>query len=542
MGWFWKGKGEDGWSLEGVKPPWGPGTSIHAHIRAHMAAGRPGLTEGGVRLPDEKDDGQIKWVAGGLDGAFGHHGGTDESKASAKMLHRAIAVVLDDPSDRKLRLLYEQLAQASALALADHLVEEIVEKQSLNADRLAQLAVWIAKNAPDREAVKLALALLGLLPAANERELLMTLGRHEEFTLYSAVALTNTCGAEADRPLRELAEHVDGWGRIQIVERLAKTEDPAIKRWLVREGYKNSVMYEYVAYTCAVAGGLLRELQQLSVDSALLTGAGDIIVALIAGGPAENMDDYADGAAVVQRYVHHLQGHPKAIAQLTVLGRIRTFLREEADWTARAARGWSTGLRSSLEDKVAELTAAATWTDLVHEGLASDDPGTFGAADLAAREIGLDTWDHHFSRLEKGIDTGWYFVMQTDDTARVERVLALGERLIPLDSLATGPSESHGLGAAWTNHGHLDFILQDLRRFPGKGWRFIQVGLRSPVVRNRNMALRALSAWERDTWPSNAQGLLEQALGLEPNQSVREGIETLLAGKKMEPPFIRMDA
>jgi hypothetical protein len=45
--------------------------------------------------------------------------------------------------------------------------------------------------------------------------------------------------------------------------------------------------------------------------------------------------------------------------------------------------------------------------------------------------------------------------------------------------------------------GALDFILQDLRRFPGKGRPLIRAGLQSPVVRNRNMTVRALAAWGR---------------------------------------------
>ena len=337
MGWFRKSDRSGKWDLESVVHPWDGRTAIYAHIKEHIAPGVIGLTDGGDRLPDEKDDGGFKWVAGGLDGAVGHHVGGGSDKSRASVLHRALKVVLDDASAVKVKTLYDQLLQVSLLGFIDPLLRRIIEKQDLDADRLEALALWIAKNSPDREPVKFAIALLGMIPGSDHAELLLALGRHEELTLYSAVALTNAAGGEAERKLFELAKHVDGWGRIQVVERLAKTSDAEIKAWMLREGYKNSVMYEYLAYTCAVAGGLRGALEREAVDPAVLGGAGDIIQALIAGGPAENMDDYADGAVVVERYLHHLGPEPREIDQLIAVDCVQRFFldEKEADWKAR---------------------------------------------------------------------------------------------------------------------------------------------------------------------------------------------------------------
>jgi len=63
-----------------------------------------------------------------------------------------------------------------------------------------------------------------------------------------------------------MAKHVTGWGRVHLVERLAKTEDAEIKEWLLREGFRNSVMYEYLAYIAATTGGLNDALHQLIQD------------------------------------------------------------------------------------------------------------------------------------------------------------------------------------------------------------------------------------------------------------------------------------
>ena len=543
MGWFWKSKKATTWDLESAGHPWEPGAApIYEHIRAHIFPGALGLSEGGDRLPDEKDDGKLKWVAGGIDGTFVRHGGDGSERHRTEMLHRAIRAVLGAASSENLTTLYDQLLHDRVLGLIDPLLERIATQQTVELTRLEHLAVWLAKNSPDREPVKFAIALLGVVPAADHADLLLTLGRHEEFTLYAAVALSNSLGQNAESHLFELAKHVDGWGRIEIIERLAATNDAKIKAWMLREGYKNSVMYEYLAYTCASVGDLRRELAQPSIDPILLAGAGDIIEALINGGPAQDMDDYADGAFVVERYLHHVGAAPRDLKQLLAMKSILGFLDENnAAWQARETRGWTSTLRASLRAKIRELKALPDWEEAVTAGFKSEDDLTFNTAFLAARALGLDPWDQYFARLKSGKYDGWYHVMQTEDAARIDLVVALAEQVMPLDKISTGPATEMGLGLQWTHHGHLDFVLQDLRRFPGKGWPLIRTGIRSPVIRNRHMALRALSTWGKDKWPAGAEELLVSSLQDDPDQDVRGEIKTLLAGKQIEEPRIDIE-
>ncbi|MFD1079345.1 hypothetical protein [Longispora fulva] len=78
----------------------------------------------------------------------------------------------------------------------------------------------LASRSSRREPVKLGLALMGLFPVVRHRDLLFTLGRHEEFTLFAAVALANGEEDPVD-DLWQLARNVTGWGRIHLVERSA---------------------------------------------------------------------------------------------------------------------------------------------------------------------------------------------------------------------------------------------------------------------------------------------------------------------------------
>ena len=59
----------------------------------------------------------------------------------------------------------------------------------------------------------------------------------------------------------KLAKAVHGWGRIHAVNYLADlTITPEIKDWMLREGFRNRVLNEYLAYSCATAGELKQAL------------------------------------------------------------------------------------------------------------------------------------------------------------------------------------------------------------------------------------------------------------------------------------------
>jgi hypothetical protein len=288
------------WDVGKLPAPWGDRHSIYAHVRSHLPPSGAGLTAGGEELPDEdrfSPDGAIRWAPGARDGVLGHHvGATDQGLAATEIVD-AICDATRLPSAHALKRAYEFLSDEKALAVVDPVLEAVLARKDLDLERLRSFARWVVTGAPDRTAVKIGLALLGIFRGEADRDLFLTLGRHDEFTLFSAVALQNSLAAP-DLALFELAKSVDGWGRIQTVERLKTTMDPGVKRWMLREGYKNSVMHEYLAHLCATVGGLRNELEASEVDDALLAGAGDILRALVAGqsGPAEGIDDYPDGA------------------------------------------------------------------------------------------------------------------------------------------------------------------------------------------------------------------------------------------------------
>ena len=199
-------------------------TSIYEHVRSHIPVEGPGLGEGGEELPDEAYlTDEVRWMPGAEDGVIGHHFGVEPNPDQVDEIFELLgrAVISDRRSNY--RRLYAALQGTNALTVVDQLLPRIPDS-GWPASRVEALGRHLATEAGHREVVKMGIALLGLVTGSEEnRQVLLTLGRHDEFTLFAAVALWNSLedSEDPEPALWELARNVDGWGRIQLVERLA---------------------------------------------------------------------------------------------------------------------------------------------------------------------------------------------------------------------------------------------------------------------------------------------------------------------------------
>jgi hypothetical protein len=522
-----------GKDVKGEELPWHNLPSIFEHIRLNIdSEGK--LTEAGNTLLDEErryKDEKIRWVPGAMDGVFGHHGGGSLEKQAKEVAELVKSISKKNALSQKARL-YDILLKDNLIDFVDPALDQIVASNVSIDPYLHDYARWLAFESPDRGPVKFGIALLGLIRDKNDIDKIVMLGKHEEFTLFSVVAITNTL-ENPETTLWELAKYVDGWGRIHIVERLAETQNPKIKKWLIREGYKNNIMYEYLAYTCAVAGDLKGELSKSEIDDDLLNASGDIIEALLNGGPAEDIDDYEDGAEMIRLYVKYIYNRAEKLDHFLTLNSIKRFLKnEEANWDKRREKGWTQNLKSDLLIDLDKILSQPKWRQLVLEKQNSIDNSEFWQVDRAASVLGIDLWDTHWKRLNNSLaDSGrWYNVMKNSNEERIDQIIAFAIDKIPLDKIATGPADEFGVGNKYNQHSCLDYILQDLDKYPGKGFELIKAGLRSPVTRNRNMAIKTLSAWGVKNWPEGTRELLEQAEKEEPNEGTKKNIIKLLDG------------
>jgi hypothetical protein len=161
--------------------------------------------------------------------------------------------------------------------------------------------------------------------------------------------------SEPHRLIWDLATHHDGWDRVHAIMGLAGTTDAEIKGWLLREGFGDWVMKLHTACTRATAGGLLDALSNEHVDDALLTGAGEILRALVTDQavPDVEISDYADGVAAVEAYLGHVLRSAGTMQQFLVVDGIRRLCRdsERTGWRLRRAGGRRSGGPGSSETR-----------------------------------------------------------------------------------------------------------------------------------------------------------------------------------------------
>lgn len=411
-----------------------PAPTFLAHALALSALhGTDPWPDGGSPLPDEVPrTTPAGFPSVSLDGVMSHHFRTKSTGDPGALADAvAAAVGAGDGDGGRLVALHDLLADQRAIGVVDDLLTE-VRGRDLPREPLRRLARELCETGSRREAVKLAIALLGTVADERDRDLLLLLGALEEFTLFAVVALANS-RPDRHRAVFELARRVDGWGRIHAVERLRGCTDPDVKAWLLRDGFRNGVMNEYLAHLAATTGGLYEALLEPSVDDALLDGAGDILVALAVGGPAEELKDYDDALPVLHRYLDLMDTATPALDRLSALLRIRRILRHYHEGLT-----WPDGDRLRVVGRLNLLLDRPVWADIARERLA-DPVGEFGfeQAMSAARGLGLPFRTAAVRHLESNPSDAyvWQEVLadaeERGDRAGFAELVALAERIEP---------------------------------------------------------------------------------------------------------------
>ncbi len=365
---------------DAIPAPWAHDRpAIHARIAACELTADGSLPDAIFPLPGKSAHASVaQYTPGELDGEPEHAPSTRDL-AQAHDLSSALRAAATDHTVDRLVKLYDTILAATPAGMAASL--GTLAHAPAHAESTAILARWLARKAPDPIAVRYAIALLGQYGEADDADLILTLGRHEEFTVTCATALCKLLGSEqAQTAMWNLARRVHGWGRIHIVRRLAGTGCPEIQQWLLRDGYRNRYNANYLACRCAIGGKLLEALQSGAVDERLLTGAADILHALLSAGldgrPSRHMHDYPDGAAASLAFLACV-GHQRP-RQLRVAAAVIAL----AD-IANHELPWGNTTSQQIAKLAGHILTFDYWPALVREQLAGDDTASRLAATLA---------------------------------------------------------------------------------------------------------------------------------------------------------------
>lgn len=494
------------------------------------------LKDSANTLPDEKKtDNEIKFAPGFMDSMFAPEE-SKESIARIKILTKLISKIAKyDDEQSKSDFYTEVTKNESVIGIIDQFLQKLVNASLPIEPYLFHYANKLATKTNNRNSVKFGISILGLCQNKQPIEDLKILGLHDEFTVYSTVALSNLSDNLLN-DLWQLAKKVDGWGKIQLVDRLAEMElTEEIRDWLLLEGYVNSVMYEYLALTCAKNGMLNNKLQNESIDNKLFISAGDIIVALIDEGPALGMSGYDKATETIKNYIKHSKSQNLNIGNFITLHKIKDYL-EESPEDNETLKNWNQNDLSNCLIDIYKILNSKDWTTEVNIALKSSDNIEYWNGKQAAQKLGIEIWDTVWSKLKLNPldNTAWYDVTTYAKTINVDEIIDFAINNLPLDELGSGPKDSLGFGNDYQKHSSLDSIITFLEKYPKKGEELILTGLSSPVTRNRNLSIKVLNKWKTENWSNMITKKINALYEIEPNKDTKKNIKRLLSGQELE--------
>lgn len=509
---------------------------------------------GDLELPDDGppdwDLGEVRFASGAIDGILLNHIAPpedEETNARARALADAIEQVATTLAEADMERLYGVAREEALITAGDAIVDELRRREGIDSERLWAIGKWLVETAAHREPLKLGILILGLGATEDDIKTLKTLARHDEFTLFAAVAIGNLCEDPADHWL-ELAQTVHGWGKIHLVERLTESapESADIRDWLLRKGCGNEVEEGYLAFLCASAGDLAGALAAEEIDDELLDGALTIVLSLIEGGPSVDIQGYEEGAVAVGHLIGHLEGRCTTVARLYTVLKIAEWLRwlrptRDAEFDEGVeppdprtietleTMGWSSPVRRELLGRCERLMSAPEWPETLRAAYKSGKEPTSSLAFVCAETLRVDLWPIAMKRLQWAPhDQTLYFdLMRTSDRNRRQQVIDFAEKNLPLDRLASGPALELGLGDDWEARGALDCLLQEMERNGPFSDVLVAAAMRSPVIRHRLQACAILIDMDPESWGERIEDALNRTLRDEPDEDVREQLQSL---------------
>lgn len=173
--------------------------------------GRKGWLPDGFLLPGTEG------APGEGDGAIMYGAGPGEvSDEAFELFMRMLRGICDDPKRSKDDEFKRYLKENHVLGLIDRLCVEIYSlRRGIDLMNLIDVAYGWAVSSDDMNLVKLGISLMGMLNLDERddcREAIITLGKYDEFTLYSLYAISGW--KDADVIAAGYAEHLNGPGKI----------------------------------------------------------------------------------------------------------------------------------------------------------------------------------------------------------------------------------------------------------------------------------------------------------------------------------------
>ena len=444
------------------------------------------LPEDFILEEKNKRTNELQYAPGALEGICGHHlmGGNGNAKDFCEMIKTYLEM---DAAEALVRFETEEAVTFQIATIRNELLREIYEnRQEYDADKLKRLAATFISCGKKVNSVKVGLSLLNLFDLSDNegaKRILKVLAYSEEFTDY--VIWNSRTWEEKERQALffELAKTLSGWGKINVVEMMqADTEEK--KEWLLCHGCKNTVLYAYLGYECAMKCELFERLQKGNLTDEEFAGASDIVTGLLDEGPCQGMSALEAPVEFACLYLEECRKHDWDAEQVALITDLATYFKESKIENAQV-----------VVDKVADVLSRVDMNAFIVENI---DNSTHNCLRIA-KMYDIDM-SKHLIRLmkmdfEKYYKYCFYFF---NNDCYVDEFLDLCDRKIDYSKYPNEMGEMLGLGNV-PGEIRLDMIVQFLDKHYRKGRNMIKVCMQSPIIRWRNVAAKAMLGWVKES-------------------------------------------
>jgi hypothetical protein len=482
--------------------------SLYDYIKSHVDPATGALRPEANVLPDEPPGrrySRLRWAPGALEGLGTRHMKWDGSEKASDTVRLLEAVATGNTIAEA--TLYQLLRADDVVTFYNDALDLAAERIRDPEPALHEMARRLATQSVDRGPVKFGIALLGSFGDEQDLAIVQTLALHDEFGLYASEAIAEIA-PDRQRALYDMARKLDGWGRVEAISRMVATHDPALREWLLTEGFRNSITPQYLAYQCVTIADLAGALEDLKpgtkADLPLLIGAADLLDALIKPGPAAGLDKYEDAPRAASAFLRNIEKRRDSvsfyIAAVALRDYMATLPTPSLDDTADAAN-WQPEQQREVSALATRIAKDSSWRRRVVAAISAEDTD-LDQAEVAAGKLGIRTFNLHLRRLsQRSVNPRrWelaFAAAEPDDVKRLVEIAqsTFGPRFAnPHTRHATNPAVSQNENELQAGGG-LEAVLHGIARYPGAGMNLIESSLADADDRVRRAAVETLVRW-----------------------------------------------
>ena len=437
------------------------------------------------RLPDDfviHDDGymgdpRLKMAPGAMDGVCIYHmypGDPDDEgrELIAKAVQAAAA------GDENAYELFESLGEKyRAINIIDNFQNYIREHaEELDQKELLSFAFdKLIFGGRTLECVKYGLVITELYGEFDDefKWIFCHLGLYDEFTIF--VVFNMMTWESGNEDIFELAKRVDSWGKIHAVKRLEPSSQE-IRDWILYNGVDNEVMGEYLALTCMEKSAASERLKgQLTKEE--FSAISHILSYMFDEGPVPGISELPDAEETLENYLAHAEQMELELEDYEAVQGIKEYATDENQLP-------------QLVERANQILYSARCMACVASAVAE------GNGVRLAKALEIPYKEQLLNLMQKDFKGAYHWCSTLmDDPEYVDSVLAIFRDKVPPESLEQDPRDEFEFGDEYEADRQINFLLQNLDDYPGKGMDYLVRAISAPTVRSRSLTVRTLKAW-----------------------------------------------